>query len=177
MWYTAAFQMGTMPLLRMSTNALNTTPVVSHVVSAMPKATAAWSKATSGFSSIQKKSCKTRGARLVSAGLSWWETGVRVTWCTMKSSKMMASTRETPCARDTNPSVAFCNGMMKFCAVAAHLAALAAAAGSPPPPENFAACFSSIPCMLPPSLCAPARAPARAPLPLLAAAAALVITR
>ena len=47
--------MGTMPLLRMSTNALNTMPAVSHVVSAMPKATAAWSKASSGFSSIQKK--------------------------------------------------------------------------------------------------------------------------
>jgi hypothetical protein len=45
------------------------------VVSAMPKAAAAWSKATSGFSSIQKNNCKTRGARLVSAGLRWWENG------------------------------------------------------------------------------------------------------
>jgi hypothetical protein len=93
----------------------------------------------------------------------------------MKSSRMMASTRETPCARIINPSVAFCSGMMKFCAVPAHLAALAAAAGSPPAPENFAACFASTPCMLPSSLCAPAPPPA--PLPVLAAAAALVIAR
>lgn len=52
--------MGTMPLLTMSTAALKTIPVVSHVTSTTPNATAAWSKAISGFSSIQKKSCTTR---------------------------------------------------------------------------------------------------------------------
>lgn len=60
----------------------------------------------------------------------------------------MASTRETPCARITNPIVAFCSGMMNFCAVAAHFAALAVAPGSPPAPENLAA-FAAKACMAP----------------------------
>ena len=63
----------------------------------------------------------------------------------------MASTRETPCARTTRPIVAFCSGMMNFCAVDAHLAALAAAAGSPPAPENLAA-FAASDCMAAPAL-------------------------
>ena len=76
----------------------------------------------------------------------------------------MASTREAPCARVASPSVAFCSGTMKFCAVPAHLAALAVACGSPPAPASLAACAERL-CMwrLLPTI--------------LAAAEALVITR
>lgn len=75
-------------------------------------------------------------------------TGVPRAWCSTNSSRMMASTREVPCARMISPSVAFCSGMMNFCAVPAHLAALAVACGSPPAPANLAACAAR-PCMAP----------------------------